>query len=245
LVVLVVGKQAPGLSGVSDVLLHFGQYAFVKLDLVLADDDAVCLVGGAELLEPLAFSYLVQVEPGVRVCVEDALEQFLALVGEYLGGFIVASHDLLVEFAGAGVLEGQVAAEHGVEDDAAAPDVCPQTVVAFARYHFGSSVAGTAAGGLEPLAGLVVVGESEVYDFDVVAVVEEEVLGLEVAVDDAVLVDVVDACDDLLHEGDGLLLAESLVLDDVVEELAALCVLHDEVDVGFGLDDLGGRGGTS
>lgn len=61
------------------------------------------------------------------------------------------------------------------------------------------------------------IGESEVNNFDVFILVEKKVFWFEVAVDDAVLVDVLDTGEDLLHEANGLLLVESLPLDDVLE----------------------------
>jgi len=90
-----------------------------------------------------------------------------------------------------------------------------------------------------------VVGEPEVHNFGVLVVIQEQVLRLEVAMDDAVLVNVLNSCQNLLHEGHCFLLVEPLSFDDVVEEFATLCVLHDEVDICFGLDDLDGRWGTS
>jgi hypothetical protein len=48
------------------------------------------------------------------------------------------------------------------------------------------------------------VGESEVDDLDVLLAVEQHVFGLEVAVDDAEAVQVVDAVDDLVEEAAGL-----------------------------------------
>ena len=53
-----------------------------------------------------------------------------------------------------------------------------------------------------------------------------------------VVVQVVRPREDLLHESDRLRLVDPLLLDNVVEELTALGILHDEVDVPFGLDDL-------
>ena len=55
---------------------------------------------------------------------------------------------------------------------------------------------------------------------------------------DSILMNIFDARDNLLHEPDRLGLVETLSLYDVVEELAALGVLHYEVDVGFCLDYL-------
>ena len=45
---------------------------------------------------------------------------------------------------------------------------------------------------------------------------------------DVQLVDVLYARDDLLQEAAGVLLLEALVRDDVVEQLAAARVLHDQ-----------------
>ena len=70
--------------------------------------------------------------------------------------------------------------------------------------------------------------------------VEEQVLGFEVAMHDAIFVDVLHAGEYLLHEGDRFEFIESFLFDDVVEQFSSGCILHDEVDVGFGFDDLGG-----
>ena len=48
---------------------------------------------------------------------------------------VVGGHDLLVQVRGLRVLEGQVASDHGVEDDAAGPDVGLQTVVTLPSDH--------------------------------------------------------------------------------------------------------------
>ena len=56
--------------------------------------------------------------------------------------------------------------------------------------------------------------------------------------DDHVAVAVLDAARDLLEEVARLVLDEAALLHDVVEELAPLDVLHDDVDVRRGLDHL-------
>ena len=62
---------------------------------------------------------------------------------------------------------------------------------------------------------------------------------------DSTLMDVLKSWQQLLHNSDGLGFLESFSFDDVVEKLASLGVFHDEVDIGAGFYDLGGRGGTS
>ncbi len=54
--------------------------------------------------------------------------------------------------------------------------------------------------------------------------------------DDSVLVNVLNSWQNLLHETDSFCLIESFPFYDVVEELPSLGILHDKVDVCFGLD---------
>lgn len=115
------------------------------------------------------------------------------------------------------VLEGQVSADHGVEDDAAAPDVGAEAEVALALYHFGGSVARAAACSFEALAVLVEVAQAKIDYFYVVVVVQQQILGLQVPVDDAQLVDVFYAGNELLVHFRCLLFLEPAIFDDMLE----------------------------
>jgi hypothetical protein len=86
------------------------------------------------------------------------------------------------------------------------------------------------------------VAQTEVYDFQRLVLVEEKVFRFEVAMYDTVFVYILDSCEKLLHEEDGFGLVESFFFDDVIEEFSSFSVLHDEVDVSFGFDDLCERG---
>ena len=77
-------------------------------------------------------------------------------------------------------------------------------------------------------------GSAEINDFQNRVrsfLVQEQVLRLEVAVDDAVLVAVGNCAQNLFHKVSGNSLGEVLRLDDVVEELASADVLEDEMVV--------------
>lgn len=81
------------------------------------------------------------------------------------------------------------------------------------------------------------VAQAEIYDLDVFVVVEEEVLRLEVSVDDVQLVDIFYASVDLLEKLACLVFLEPSVRHNVVKELSAARVLHDQVELLGGLDD--------
>lgn len=55
---------------------------------------------------------------------------------------------------------------------------------------------------------------------------------------DAKLMKVFNACYDLMEEFASLCLFDSLVLHDVVKELASTCILHDQVELLGCLDNL-------
>ncbi len=52
------------------------------------------------------------------------------------------------------------------------------------------------------------------------------------------LVNVMDASDEFLEVLAGSFFLKTLTLDDQLEKLAAVCELHDQVEVFFGLNDL-------
>lgn len=81
------------------------------------------------------------------------------------------------------------------------------------------------------LAGLDPLGDAEVNDLDQLGLLlEEDILGLDVAVRDALLVDVVEGIEQLPHDVPGLALPD-VPVDDALEQLAALAQLqhHDVV----------------
>lgn len=75
---------------------------------------------------------------------------------------------------------------------------------------------------------LVGIAEPKINQLQIVLVVEQQILWLEISVNDAQLVQVLDRALDLLEELARLLLGQLLLLDDVVEELASRDILHDQ-----------------
>jgi hypothetical protein len=205
--VLVVQQTLADVLGVVSEAGDLREDGLVDGDLVVACDDALRLVGREELV-PGVVSDLLDLESGVRVSVEDVLQEVPGFDAHVRGDGVVALHDLLVEQLGVRVVEGQVPAEHRVEDHACGPDVHAEPHVLLPRYHLRCRVARRAAGRLEQLVAFVEVAQAEVDDLDVLVLVQQQVLGLEVSVDDAELVDVLDAGDDLLEELAGFLFFE-------------------------------------
>ena len=95
-----------------------------------------------------------------------------------------------------------------------------------------------AAKRLELAAGGEEVAEAKINDFDVAHLADEDVLNLEIAVDDAVAVAVVEGAGDLAGKLAGLLLLEAAVGDDVVEHLTAIDILKHHVPVEVCADDI-------
>ena len=142
----------------------------------------------------------------------------VCLGGTY-GEGVLAGLDLLVGELDLVGLEGRAAEEEGEADDAHRPDVHLVGVPHRPLHDLGSDVVGRAAhGALLLLAELQLGGESEVAHLDLHVGVEEDVAELEVAVDDAVAVHVLDCGDELQHEVARLLGGEPLALLDHLAE---------------------------
>jgi hypothetical protein len=95
------------------------------------------------------------------------------------------------------VVKRQAPAQQRIQDHATAPHVHLGARVQAARDDLGRSIVGAPAAGLEEVAVAHHVAQAEVGDLDVALGVEEEVLGLQVAVHDHVAVAVLHAADDL------------------------------------------------
>jgi hypothetical protein len=74
---------------------------------------------------------------------------------------------------------------------------------------------------------LVGIGEAEIDQLERAVEVDQQVLGLQVAVHDPQLVEVLDPCDQLSEELAGLVLLEPFLFDDEFEEFALGDILHD------------------
>jgi len=157
------------------------------------------------VLELLAVQQLFGSEPVVEVLLEHGghqLEGSLGVAHKHLveleGGVDDLGADvLLVQRVGLGLQIGDALGHHLLEQHPAAPDVLGLVLGAHPREHLGAHLD---LGALEDGAGVLSLGgeqvrtESEVDDLDVVGVlVDEDVLGLDVAVHHRALVDVVEA----------------------------------------------------
>mmetsp|Transcript_10454 Transcript_10454/g.43278 ORF Transcript_10454/g.43278 Transcript_10454/m.43278 type:complete len:343 (+) Transcript_10454:2484-3512(+) len=154
------------------------------------------------------------------------------------GEVVYAPLDLLEQVRDGLVVEGEGAAQERVQDHPARPHVHLRTAVELTGDNLRRGVVRRPARRLQKVPVPHHVAQAKVRDLHVGLGVQQEVLGLEIAVDHHVAVAVLDAGDDLLKEVSRLVLAETTLLHDVVEELAALDVLHDHVDVVRGLEDL-------
>jgi len=121
-----------------------------------------------------------------------------------------------VRITGVGLSERRVASVDNEEDDSHGEQINRVAHVGLSGEDFGSHVAEGSEHSLE-LARAVSAfnrcGEAEVSDLDVEVLVEEDVLGLEISVADAVGVQVVKALEDLGEEGRAWTSVKGPVLD--------------------------------
>ena len=173
------------------------------------------------------------------IALEGAVEDLLQLRRdgwlERAGRRGIVEQAVVHDGEGVGSGEGNGPGEHLVEHDAEGVDVAAR-VSALSADLLGRDVVGRAEALGEvaegEAAGAGVGGDAEVDEADVVVVVDHDVLGLHVAVDDAVGVDVLQRAADADGELDGAVDGEpGLLLNDLAEK-AAGDPLHDHVDLG-------------
>ena len=130
-----------------------------------------------------------------------------------------ALHDLLIGLT----VEGRHTGQQDVSNDTCGPDIA-LLIVVFVE-HLGSDVVWRAELLVEISVGVVDERGAEVDDLDLIellVLLEKNVLGLQVTMDDVSLMAVVDARENLLHQNGCVALAELSTLKDLVEQLATL-----------------------
>mmetsp|Transcript_60647 Transcript_60647/g.144532 ORF Transcript_60647/g.144532 Transcript_60647/m.144532 type:complete len:268 (-) Transcript_60647:229-1032(-) len=169
---------------------------------------------------------------------EHAGNEVHNIFADEIGNLILGIQDLLVKLSMVLVLKGQESAHQRKEDDAAAPYIHHGRKVLVARNHLWSCIAGRAARCLKKLLVLERVAETEVYYLDTFALIKKQVFGLHVSVHHVRLVDALHTRQNLVQKPTGILLLGTTVLHDVVKQLSAGRVLHDEIQLSGSLNDL-------
>ncbi len=104
---------------------------------VVPDDYPLAQRRLRDLRIPRMLSDLLDTVTRRRVRVQHLLQHVFRVRRQKVWQLEHPLQDLLIQQRGVGILEGEVAAEHGVEDDAAAPDVDGEAFVLFASDHLG------------------------------------------------------------------------------------------------------------
>mmetsp|Transcript_115169 Transcript_115169/g.321933 ORF Transcript_115169/g.321933 Transcript_115169/m.321933 type:complete len:202 (+) Transcript_115169:141-746(+) len=175
-------------------------------------------------------------QPRRRVLRQQPADHILGLVRDRVphGGLEAerALADVLHHLLRRRPVEGRAAAQDVVDDGAEAPEIAHRAVRLL--QDLGRHVQHRADRRGQHLAGLEAAGEAEVDELQGRRLqgaprLEDEVLGLEVPVDDALAMHVRDGAGDLPHQQRCLGLCDLADLDYAVEELSARAQVHDEI----------------
>ncbi len=201
-----------------------------------------------ELLHPGVQEDFSETKPRAGTGAQQAFEQVDGFQTEELGEVDLSVDDLLVQLLDVLVVEGQAADEHVVERHACAPQVGLFWFVVLTRDHlvsrlyFGRRVARRPTGRLKSRFFLVDVPQAEVDELDVAFGVDQDVLRLDVSVDDACRVEVLDGGKDLPEVLAGDFFCASRLDVEELAERAVRAELEDDEEVVVLVDDLVGPG---
>ena len=171
-------------------------------------------------------SYPFNVKSIAWVCTQDLSYQVRARLTDKFWYVKLSIKYLLIQLLGFRVFKWQEATDHCIDDNATAPHVCSHCIVLLASHHFRSSITWTSACCLQWDTWLIHVTEAKVNNFDVVMVVHQQILWLQVAVTDAMLVEIVNTGQDLVQKLACILLSYSFSVHYVLEELTTSRILH-------------------
>lgn len=128
------------------------------------------------------------------------------------------------------VVEGRRASEENKQDDATAPYICLSSIIRCSLDNLRCSVMRATAGCGKLLANGLQCSHAKIDKLDRHGIsVQQNVLGLEVAMVDIDTMAVNQGRDYLAEDMDGMDLNQSMLLVDIAEQLAAFDKLHDEV----------------
>ena len=145
-----------------------------------------------EVLDPGVIEYLDEGQSLCGLVNQDLIDKILVLVGEARLEPDLPSHDLVADLPGVHSSERGSPVDKLVKQDTKGPDVeC--VVVIFVLDHLRCHVLKRAAEGVSLLHVVGLDAPAEITDFDDVPLLDEDVLGLNVSMNQALLVQVVDA----------------------------------------------------
>lgn len=131
------------------------------------------------LLEPRVSSDFFDAIPLLWVRIKYLRNKVGAVLRQELWDFVVTSQDLLVEIGCFGVLEREESANHGVQDNATAPNIWFKAEILFTSNHFWCRIARWSASGFQLFAASwsIHITKTEIDYFQGLVEIKEKILG--------------------------------------------------------------------
>ena len=165
----------------------------------------------------------------------DKVSQVIWKVGRHC---IFRCLNLLIQLRCVLILKGKVASHHRKQDYTATPYVCHESLILLTFDHFRGGIAWATACRFKKLPFFVKISKAEVYNFYIIVVIKKYVFGFEIPVDYPDLVDVFNTWNNLLVVFTGLLFLEIFRFPNLLKELVATAILHNQEQILVVLDNL-------
>jgi len=152
------------------------------------------------LFEPWMSSNFIDAVSLLGIGVEYLGDEMSTILREEFRQLVIACQYFLVQIWCLGVFKGQKSAHHSIEHNTTAPYVWLEANIPFASYHLWRRIAWWSTRSLELLSASswVHVAQTKVHDLERLIIVQQQVLGLQISVANATLVDILNACNQLL-----------------------------------------------
>jgi len=165
-----------------------------------------------------------------KIGCQQLLAECLGVLVKILWEVDLAGKNLLVDSHRLVIAERWLSDNHLINKDSQGPPV-DRLAVTLVEQHLGGDILGSAAKRVGTATGLDDLGETKIGQLAVSVVAQEKILGLQIAVNDVLVVDVLEGEGDLEGVELGLLIGELAVLTKMSEQLTTGHDLHNNKDV--------------
>ena len=115
---------------------------------------------------PRMLPNLTDLVPLLRVRIQNTHQHILSIFGQKLRHFELPCSYLLVKVGSIGVFEGKVAANKGIQNHPATPDVHLRAEIPFPSDHLGGCIARRSTCSFQSFTLFVSITQTKIYNFD-------------------------------------------------------------------------------
>ncbi len=168
---------------------------------VISDNDSIREVNSRRRhIPPSVFSDLFNVKSFGGISVQDISQHVLGVFRQEFRNLIFACQYFLIQLGRLRIFKWQTPTQHSIQDNTAAPNINHDSLISiFTLNHFRSSITRRPTCCFKPFIFPISVRKPKINNPDSLIIVDQEILGFEIPMNDVQLMNVLNTTNDLLE----------------------------------------------